>query len=191
LVVCIDATGLSVARYQGRWSLTPYGRRHSKHWLKLHALIDRDNQAILTWKFTDPHVADTVVLPELVQPLRGQMREVLADAGYLSSNNCWTIRAAGATPLIRPKQTSIRYHRNPTKRSFKTNAAFKDMMEAHATQPDWMHRYFRRNSVESAFAAIKRRVGGVLAAVTAPMLRIEAALKLLAWNLLKLGNTEY
>jgi len=51
--------------------------------------------------------------------------------------------------------------------------------------------YFRRNSVESAFAAIKRRVGGSLAAVTAAMLRIEAALKLLAWNLLRIGSIEY
>lgn len=154
-------------------------------------MIDRANQAVLAWKFTDPHVADTVVLPDLVQPLRGQIREVLADAGYLSSSNCTAIRLAGATPLIRPKQASIRYHQNPTKRSFKTSAAFKAMLEAHATQSDWMARYFRRNSVESAFAAIKRRVGGVLAAVTAHMLHIEAGLKLLAWNLLKLGNVEY
>ena len=65
------------------------------------------------------------------------------------------------------------------------------MLRAHASQPEWMALYFRRNSVESAFAAIKRRVGGSLAAVTAAMLRIEAALKLLAWNLLRIGSIEY
>jgi len=156
-------------------------------------LIDRANQSILTWKFTDPRVADTVVLPELIQPLRGQLKEVLADAGYLSNQNCFAIRMAGATPFIRPKSTTIKVHREGRKGKGKWRAipAFSDMMQAHATQPDWMAQYFRRNSVESAFAAVKRRVGGILAAVTAHMLRIEAALKLVAWNLLRLGNVEY
>lgn len=121
------------------------------------------------------------------------MREVLADAGYLSNNNCWAIRAAGATPLIRPKSTNIASYQNPKKKAsrYRPNPAFRAMMDAHATQPDWMPRYFRRNSVESAFSAIKRRVGGVLQAVDRTMQRIEAGLKLLAWNLLKLGNVEY
>lgn len=133
------------------------------------------------------------MLPDLIHPLRGQVREVLADAGYLSSNNCFAIRMAGATPFIRPKGTSIKVHREgrTLKGKWRPTPAFTDMMQAHATQPDWMRLYFRRNSVESAFAAIKRRVGGTLAAVTATMLRIEAALKLVAWNLLRIGSIEY
>jgi len=100
---------------------------------------------------------------------------------------------AGATPFIRPTSRSIKVQREGRKGKgkWRPTPAFADMMAAHATQPDWMARYFRRNSVESAFAAIKRRVGGVLAAVTAAMLRVEAGLKLVAWNLLKLGNVEY
>ena len=125
--------------------------------------------------------------------MRGQIKEVLADAGYLSHNNCFVIRAAGATPFIRPSSRSIRAHREGRKHrgKWRPTPAFTAMLQAHATQSDWMPLYFRRNSVESAFAAIKRRVGGVLAAVTATMLRIEAGLKLLAWNLLKVGNVEY
>jgi hypothetical protein len=126
-------------------------------------------------------------------PLSGRVREGLADAGYLSNNNCWAIRAAGATPLIRPKSTSIASHQSPKKKAtrYKPNPAFQAMMDAHASKSDWMQRCFRRNSVESAFSAIKRRVGGVLSAVDRTMQRIEAGLKLLAWNLLKLGNAEY
>lgn len=47
----------------------------------------------------------------------------------------------------------------------------------------WLRTYHRRNTIESAWSGVKRRFHGIVAAATDRMRRVEAALKLLAWNI--------
>lgn len=57
--------------------------------------------------------------------------------------------------------------------------------------PAWLKTYHRRNTVESMFAGIKRRLGGKLRALARHTLRMEACLKLVAWNLTRFSYAEF
>lgn len=144
--------------------------------MKLHALIDADSKAILTWRLTGSHVADVTEFANLLQALKAPVKEVYADAAYFSQLNCREAQIAGATPYIKPKRHARPAAHKPT--------AFNDMVRAYQTdRTTWLRRYGRRNRVESTFGAIKRRLGGTLRALLDHARRIEACLKLLAWNL--------
>jgi transposase len=144
--------------------------------VKLHALIEAESKSVLTYSLTDPSVADSVEFPKLVYGVQARILEVYADAGYLSAKNCWAATMVGATPYIRPKRTN--------RRPAKPLNPFQKMLTAFLDDPQsWLAKYHLRSRVESTFAAIKRRLGDGLAATTRMMLRIEATLHLLAWNL--------
>jgi transposase len=144
--------------------------------VKLHALVEAESKSVLSYSLTDPNVADTVEFPKLVYAVQAKIMEIYADAGYLSAKNCWTAAIVGATPYIRPKR--------PNRRPAKALSPFQKMLTAYLDDPQsWLTKYHVRSGVESTFAAIKRRLGDGLAAATRLMLRIEAILHLLAWNL--------
>jgi transposase len=135
---------------------------------------------VLAWSLTEPRVHDTLELPTLLRKVGCGLREVYADAGYLSNKNAFEIQCKGATPYIRTKAT--------TRPAPPKSNAFNDMVRSYQTNPAaWLKAYGKRNRVESTFGAIKRRLGGRLRSIARPMLRIEACLKLLAWNLMRAG----
>lgn len=117
--------------------------------------------------------------------------EVLADAGYLSSTNVQHIVGKGATPYIRPRKNTV--GRPPPKKKdsphTRTGEAFRDMVHAYKTdESNWLSRYGHRNSIESAWSGVKRKFTGAVMAATTRMRRVEAALKLVAWNLTRMAR---
>jgi len=154
--------------------------------VKVHGLINADNLAILSWELTGASVSDTRVLPTLLDAVRVPVREVYADAGYLSSKNAQAIQARGATPFIRPR-SNTKGRPKPGEKDLpgqRTSEAFRDMIDSYQKQNYvWMRKYGRRNTIESCWSAIKRRFGHAVSASTARMRLIESALKLIVWNL--------
>ena len=160
--------------------------------MKVHGLINADNLAVLSWELTGASVSDTLVLPALLDAIRIPVREVYADAGYLSSNNAQTIRARGATPFIRPRRNTKGRPKPGMKDtpSGKTSEAFRDMVDSYQTKNDeWMKKYGTRNTIESCWSGIKRRFGHAVGAATNRMRLIESALKLIVWNLTRVTRS--
>lgn len=119
----------------------------------------------------------------LLQQSRARFTEVYADLGYFSRAHCAEIRMRGATPFIHPKKTP---RIADPKRS-----PFNDMVRAYQADPKtWLARYHKRSRIESTFAAIKRRVGARFRSLRVAAMRVEACLKLLAWNLTRFSSTE-
>lgn len=148
--------------------------------MKLHALVETQTKTILSWRLAHPSVHETLELPTLLAQARARLREVYADAGYLSRTHCFEVRAAGATPYIR---TNV-----DTGPAQARHTAFNDMVRSHQADPArWLSTYHRRNGVESTFAALKRRLGGALRSLARQALRIEACLKLVVWILTRVG----
>lgn len=145
--------------------------------------------AVLSWELTTPSVHDTLVFPTLLDQVRLPLTEVYADAGYLSSKNALLVRARGATPFIKPKKNTRGRPRpgekdNPAKR---TSEAYRDMVDSYQQHRDaWLKKYGKRNTVESCWSAIKRRFGHAVSALHERMRRVEAALKLITWNLTRM-----
>lgn len=129
---------------------------------------------------------DTLVLPTLLDRLAIRLGDVHADAGYLSSRNIQHIVSKGGTPYVRPK-SNTRGRPAPQakdKPSGRTGEEFRTMVDAYKRdETNWLKTYHRRNTIESAWSGVKRRFHGIVAAVTDRMRRVEAALKLVAWNI--------
>jgi transposase len=133
---------------------------------------------------TDPGVADTKKLDTLLKQVRHPIREVYADAGYLSKMNCFYVRCAGATPYIKPTKQ--------TKKADPARTPFNDMVRRYQAAPAaWLKRYGKRNRIESTFGAIKRRFGGRLKSLARLAIRIEACLKLVVWNLTRFTCADF
>ena len=149
-------------------------------------MIEVENQVFLSWEFTAPSVHDTLVLPTLLDRLDIKLGDVHADAGYLSSRNIQYIVSQGGTPYVRPK-SNTRGRPAPREKdppSGRTSEEFRTMIDAYRRdETNWLRTYHRRNSIESAWSGVKRRFHGIVAAVTDRMRRVEAALKLVAWNI--------
>ena len=61
------------------------------------------------------------------------------------------------------------------------------MVDTYNRDPEtWLKTYFTRNTIESAWSGLKRRFSGLLHAVSERTRRVEAALKLVVWNLTRL-----
>lgn len=112
-----------------------------------------------------------------------------ADAGYISSINVQCIVGKGGTPFIRPKVNSLAHpppgkKDNPSRRS---GEAYRNMVAAFkADETGWLRRYGARNTIESAWSGLKRRFGGTVVGATALTRRVEAALKLVVWNVTRM-----
>lgn len=112
-----------------------------------------------------------------------------ADSGYLSSLNVRLISGRGGTPYIRPKKDTKGRPPPKTKDSpsQRSGEEFRSMVDAYKRdEAAWLSTYFTRNTIESAWSGLKRRFNGLLHAATDRTRRVEAALKLVVWNITRL-----
>lgn len=157
--------------------------------MKTHAIIHVDTQAFLSWEFTGASVHDTLVFPTLLERIDFRLGDFYADSGYLSSLNVQLISGRGGTPYIRPKKTTK--GRPPPKTKdppgHRSGEAFRVMVDAYKKdETAWLKTYFTRNTIESAWSGVKRRFNGLLHAASDKTRRVEAALKLVVWNITRL-----
>lgn len=157
-----------------------------QQFLKLHGTTERETLAILSWKCTSPSVHDTTVLPALLADLRVPLIEVCADPGYLSSKNAQLIVSRGATPYIKPKKNT-KGRPKPGEKDRpggRTSEDFRSMVDRYQNEPvEWHEHYRYRVLIESSWSGLKRRFGHAVSALTDSMRRIEAGLRIIAWNL--------
>jgi len=149
----------------------------------LHAAIDMQWRAIISFHFTRTHVHEITQLEILLEPL-WDLGNVYADSGYLSSENCTIIVRKGGIPFIRPKCSSVGWR--PGK-PIQYGNHYYDMMEEYKRNPsEWMKKYHQRSVIEAVFSALKRRLGGSVASIKRGVQQIEIALKIIVYNLMML-----
>jgi len=154
--------------------------------VKLHAAIEMNWRAIVSFHFTQAHVHEINHLEPLLESLWG-IGNVLADSGYLSRENCRLIYSKGGTPYIRPKK-------NTTgkgwcgKRHFYWDP-FTEMVEQYQKNTkEWMKIYHQRSNIEAVFSALKRKLGGYVSSIKRNIQHVEIALKIIVYNLMILAR---
>ena len=115
-------------------------------------------------------------LEPLLEPL-WDIRNVYADSGYLSVNNCWVIVMKGGTPFIRPKKTT-------TGKSRQENPFTEMIRRYNENKEEWLKKYHQRSNIEAAFSSLKRRLGGFVTSIKRHIQQIEIALKIIVYNLM-------
>jgi len=83
------------------------------------------------------------------------VKEISADAGYLSRDNCDAAKEIGAVPYIMPKKN--------TKAQPQGSSAWGKMVRMWQQNPEqFKEHYHRRSNAESTFSMIKRKFGNTI-----------------------------
>ena len=154
--------------------------------MKLHAAIEMNRRAIVSFHFTQAYVHEINHLEPLLESLWG-IGNVLADSGYLSRENCRLIHRKGGTPYIRPKKNTTGKGIHGIRRMYWD--AFTEMVEQYHKNPDkWMKTYHQRSNIEAVFSALKRKLGGYVSSIKRNIQHVEIALKIILYNLMILAR---
>ena len=181
--LAVDSTGFSVRSSKLVWLSSGVSFR-ARRFMKAHLAVETTWLSVQSYVLTDGSVHDTTQFEALLEPLRG-IGEVYADRGYLSLENVWLVVAKVGTPYVRLKVTSTGASRKGGRRV--DPRPYRSMVEAYRRSPDaWMARHHQRSKIEGVNGAIKRRLGRALWSASDLFRRLELALKIVVWNLIRL-----
>jgi transposase len=150
----IDATGVSNAYKAKKWVEVRLNNQLHKQYAKLHIVSGTITNVIVGCEITDGNRNDSPILKDIFPEAanRFQIKELSADAGYLSRDNCRIVAANGAVPFIKPKK-------NSTLKARGSMVWTKMMKFFRNNQLVFAEHYHRRSNVESTFSTLKRKWG--------------------------------
>jgi len=157
-VFAVDSTGFSLPRRRVWFNKHTNRREKRRDYMKLHAMVGVKTNIITYAEMTEGTVSDMNYLKHLVAGTARyfNISEVSADAGYLSSENMYTVLLHGGIPYIAFKKN------NALDADYKSTF-WKDMLYLwKAKHPIFTEHYFLRNNVEATFHAMKAKFGGRL-----------------------------
>ena len=103
--LAIDATGLKVFG-EGEWKARKHGPSKRRTWRKLHLAVDTHTHEVISAEVSVLEVVDGAVLPTLLNPLRRQIKQVLADGAY-DTKECYRIlERKGSKATIPPRSNA-------------------------------------------------------------------------------------
>jgi transposase len=159
----VDATGLSISSNEVSWNFAKYKERPrmiaKKNWVKLHIIAGVETHAICAAKVTDNSVWDSTCFEPLLKSVAEnyEVKEVSADAAYLTQANLKAAVDAGAYPFIGWKASSKITPDKPN------NELWNKLYHLFAmNRMEFVSHYGKRSNVESAFSMLKRRFGATL-----------------------------
>lgn len=181
-----DATGIATKTYV-RWFDHKWGgERKELRWLKLHAQVGVDTNAIVSVAATPSDVGDApMAIPLLESSVhRGwNVTELSLDKAYLSNAILKAVEDLGSVPYVPFKLNS--------KPTGKTDAWCRLWHRFESAPEDTAAHYHLRSNVESTFSAMKRLFGASVRAKTADAQINEALLKCLCFNLTCVVHATY
>ena len=153
-----DATRISQKYGNVRWQTVRHTKEEAKkrrEYVKLNVISGVKTNAIVSAKITIGTAHESPFFKELLADTskRFNLREVSADAGYLSKENVKAIANMGAIPFIPGKKNTF----VPSKGRDTPWMAMLTLWKKY--QPLFASHYHRRSNVESTFSALKRKFG--------------------------------
>ena len=148
-----DATGMSHLFNNKKWVNVRLDKQQHRTFSKLHVIIGTVTNVVVAANVTAGTKHESPLFPDLLNQAAeiADMKEVTADAGYLSHVNCEAINDIGATPYIMPRK-------NVKGRSMGFGGSWGDMIRLWRNHERLFRiHYHRRSLVESHFAALKRK----------------------------------
>ena len=174
----IDSSGFSPNKFS-RWYDYKWGRtRDRKLFYKAHILVGNKTHIVCGAEITSQFVADTTMLPALVQEVKQNFNlgELAGDKAYSSRTNLELLDKLGVMPLIPFKD-------NSTKKP-KGSRIWRDMYNYFTyNRETFLERYHQRSNVESAFFMIKSKFSDYVRSKTDTACINEILLKLICHNL--------
>ncbi len=153
-----DATGISNKYGNQRWMNIRHTKEEVKHmreYSKLHIISGIKTNVICSAKVTKGHAHESPLFKPLLDDTAKifNIKEISADAGYLSKDNVKAIAKIGAKPFIMGKKNSW----VPKRGRLSAWGGMLKLWKEH--QMYFAEHYHRRSNVESTFGSLKRKYG--------------------------------
>ncbi len=112
LHMVVDSTGIKVYG-EGEWKVRQHGWSRRRTWRKLHLGVDQATHELVAAVVSTNSFKDSQVLPDLLEQVEDEIKQVSADGAY-DARNCYdAIRAREARAAIPPqKRAKIWRHGN-------------------------------------------------------------------------------
>jgi IS5 family transposase len=112
LHLVVDSTGIKVYG-EGEWKVRQHGYSKRRTWRKLHLAVDEATHECVAVVVSTNNFKDSQILPDLLEQVEDEIKQVSADGAY-DSRNCYdALRARGAIAAIPPqKRAKIWQHGN-------------------------------------------------------------------------------
>ena len=147
---CVDATGFGT--FRKRWVEVRLQKKEHMDFKKLHMISGVRTNIITCAEVSDGRRHDSPYFEHLVKSTAAycNVKEVSADAGYLSRDNCKAVVDIGAIPFIMPKKNTLG--------NAKGSMAWSNMMIYWENRRElFKQHYHQRSNAESTFSSMKRK----------------------------------
>ena len=105
LHVVVDSTGVKVFG-EGEWKVRQHGYTYRRTWRKLHLGVDEATGLIVAAVVTTNNYSDGQVLPDLLDQVEAEIKQVSGDGAY-DKRNCYeALRARDATATLPPQRNA-------------------------------------------------------------------------------------
>jgi transposase len=175
LRVAPDSSGFSTRNSSVWFDIRIKRKNKKKDCIKLHIIVDIDRGYILDFHISDSKRNDCPILKKLLRDIK-LLEKLVADAGYLSRENCILVGKRKGKPYIWVKKSCTRKPKNAAewkvmvKCFFKHKGAFKKA-------------YHCRSFIEAVFSSIKKRWGSKLKSIKKWFQRKELTIKVICYNI--------
>jgi IS5 family transposase len=114
LHLVVDSTGVKVYG-EGEWKVRQHGYSKRRTWRKLHLAVDEATHELVAAAVSTNSFKDSQILPDLLEQVEGEVKQVSADGAY-DSRNCYdAIRERKARAAIPPRDGARIWHHGNTK----------------------------------------------------------------------------
>ncbi len=168
-----DASGFATVSY-ANWEDAKRGIVSKRGFVKLHILV-RPKGKIAACETTGGTVHDSPTFRVMFRRIPEGSGHVILDAAYDAHANCTLIERSGRTPVIWPKKNHVAHGYNARSRMLRW---------FDGDQEEFEKTYHQRSLVESVFSSMKERFTAVVRAKTAPMQRLQMALRCICYNII-------
>lgn len=147
-----DSSGIS-SSFKDNWVQVRLDFQNHHKFMKLHTICGVRTNVIAGVKVTEGKAADSPQFKELLhQAFKNfKIREVSADAGYLSRENVQAVEDIGAKPFIMPRK-------GVTARAHGSLAWHRMIRMFDNKETLFLKKYHKRSNVEATFSMIKKKV---------------------------------
>jgi IS5 family transposase len=162
--VVVDSTGLKVYG-EGEWKVRQHGYTKRRTWRKLHLAVDESSGQIEAVVVTTNGISDGEMLEELLEQVRGEIKQVSGDGGYDMWDCYKVISKKGAVAAIPPRRGArIRIHGNSTKQRIARDEHIRRIRQVGRKRWKQEAGYHRRSLAETAIYRVKTIFGDRLSA---------------------------
>lgn len=175
LRVAPDSSGFSTRNSSVWFDIRIKRKNTRKECVKLHIIVDIDRGYVLDFHTSDSKQHDSPILKKLLRNIEN-LEKLVADAGYLSRENCIYVGEKGGKPYIWVKKSCTKKPKGAVEWKVMVNCFIKH-------RGGFKKAYHCRSFVEAVFSSIKRRWGSMLKSIKKWNQKRELTIKVICYNI--------